>query len=265
MAVARCAALTICAFGIAPALAASPVPLGDPFHVRHGESVELTHGVKLKFVDMTRDHRCPVDSTCIWQGEAFLEIELQVGGQTGRASITTESRDRTLLAHRVKLLHLYPSPRESEKRPANEYVALFRVADAAPGSVEAFPNRAAALAAAVRYVDAYTRSAKQVCADWQQRGLASYIEDSGLCLLIGKISQTPHAASEDSSTWRFFFLLDDPQLRTQMNETLYLLVALSKAPKDAFDQVRGSDFVALPCDVTLLKNTPHGDCNTPLR
>jgi hypothetical protein len=261
MSVARCAALTICALGIVPALAAPPVPLGDPFHVRHGESVELTHGVKLKFVDMTRDHRC--SGTCVWQGEAFLEIELQVGGETGRASITTESRDRTLLAHRVMLLGLYPWPRESENRPANEYVALFRVADAAPGSVEAFLNRAAALAAAVRYVDAYTSSAKQVCADWQQRGLASYIEDSGLCLMMRKVSRTAHAVSEDSSTWRFFFMLDDPQLRTRMNETLYLLVALSKEPQDAFHQVRGSDFVALPCDVTLLVDTAHRDCNTP--
>ena len=33
--------------------------------------------------------------------------------------------------------------------------------------------------------------------------------------------------------------------------------------KDAFDQVRGSDFVALPCEVTLLEDTAHGDCNTP--
>lgn len=53
MTAARCVALTVCAFGIVPAVAAPPVPLGDPFHVRHGESVELAHGVKLKFIDVS--------------------------------------------------------------------------------------------------------------------------------------------------------------------------------------------------------------------
>jgi hypothetical protein len=260
MTVARCAALTICAFGIAPALAAPPVSLGDPFHVRYGESVELTRGVKLKFIGVS-DGRC--GGTCLWQGEAVVEVELQVKGQTVRASITTQSPDRTLLAHRVRLLGLYPWPRDREKTPAREYVALFRVADAAPASAKAFANRAAALAAAAHYVDAYTRSAKQVCADWQKRQLASYIEDSSdLCGMIGKVVPTAHAVSEDTRIWAFFFMIDNPQMRTQMNETLYLSVGVSKAPKDAFDQVRGSDFIALPCDVTLLDNTAHGRCNT---
>jgi hypothetical protein len=123
-------------------------------YVRNGESVELAHGVKLKFVDVTNDSRCPVDEggACVWQGEAFVEIELQVKGQTARGSITTQNPDRTLLAHRVRLLGLYPPRRESETRPAEEYCAFFRVADAAPASAKAFANRAAALAAARRYV-----------------------------------------------------------------------------------------------------------------
>src|SRR5262245_1504231 len=99
---ARCVALTICALGIPPALAA-PVPLGDPFYVRYGESVELTHGVKVKLVDV-KEGRCT--GTCLWQGEAFVEIELQVAGQTARGTITTEKTNGTLLAHRVKLLGL---------------------------------------------------------------------------------------------------------------------------------------------------------------
>ena len=264
MTVASCVVLTICALGIAPAVAAQP-PLGDPFHVRNGESVELAHGVKLKF-DVTNDGRCPADVSCLWQGEAFVDIELQVEGQTARASITTERPESTLLAHRVKLLGLYPSPRESEKKSAKEYVAFFRVADASPASAETFANRDAALATAVRYVDAYTSSAKQVCADWQKRRLLSYVQDSGgLCQMISKVLRTAHAVNEDAGSWRFFFLVDDPQMRTEMNESLYLFVAMSKAPKDAFDQVRETDVVLLPCDVTLLGNTARRGCNMPPR
>jgi hypothetical protein len=258
-------ALTICTFGIAPALAASPVPLGDPFHIRYGESVELARGVKLRLIGVD-EHRCPVGMTCISQGEAHVEFELQVKGQTARGSIDTIKPDHTLLAHRVKLLGLHPWPRQGERRPAQEYVATLRIAEAAPQSPKPFANRAVAMAAAARYVDASTRSAKLVCADWQERGLASYIEDSSdLCRMIGKLSGTAHAVSEGGGGWAFFFLIDNPQIRTQANEPLYLLVVMSKAPKDAFDQVHGSDFATLPCDVTLLADIARDGCNAPLR
>jgi hypothetical protein len=265
MTAARSLALTICAFSIAPALAAPPVPLGDPFHIRYGQSVELAHGVKLKFIGVD-EQRCPVGSTCVSQGEAHVHFELQVKERTARGSIDTRNPDRTLLAHRMKLLGLHPWPRQSEQRPAQEYVATFRVADAAPKSLKPFANRAAAMAAAARYVDASTRSAQRVCADWQERGLASYIEDSSdLCRMIGKLSGTAHAVSEGESGWAFFFMIDDPQMRTRTNEPLYLVVAMSKAPKDALDQVHGSDFATLPCEVTLLADIAQGGCNAPLR
>jgi hypothetical protein len=263
MSAARYVALSILAFAVEIALAGPPVALGAPFHVKHGESVELTHGVSLKFIGVTSDGRCPADVTCVWQGEAVIEIELRVQGQSARGSMSTEKPDLTLLAQKVKLLGLYPSPRTSEKRPAAEYVAFFRVADTAPASAKNLANRAAALDEAVRYVDAYTRAAKNVCADWRQRGLASYIRDSGgLCEMISKVSRTAYAVNGDAESWRFYFLVDNPQLREQMRETVYLMVTMSKAPKNAFDQVGISDVIVLPCDVMLLAPDPaHRGCN----
>jgi hypothetical protein len=265
MTAAHCVTLTICAFCIELALAASPVRLGDPFSVQHGQSVELADGVKLKFVDVTNDSRCPAGATCVWQGEAFVEIELQVKGQTARGSITTEHPDRVLLGYGARLLGLYPRPRDGEERPAKEYVAFLHVADTAPDSATAFAKRAAAQAAASYYVDVYTRSAKKVCADWQRRQLVLYIQDSSyLCEWIDTVSQAAYAVNESIDTWNFFFLIDNPQLRTRTNEPLFLAVAVPKAPKNAFNQVRASDFVILPCDVTLLDDTAHG-CNGPPR
>jgi hypothetical protein len=243
---------------------AAQLLLSDPFHVEQGESVELAQGVTLKFIGVTSDSRCPADVTCVWQGEAVLEIELQARGRTARGSISTVKTDLILLGLRVKLLGLYPSLRESEKRPAEENIAFLRVVDTMPISTKEFANRAAAQAAAVSYVDALTRSAKQVCGDWQQRGLASYIQDSGgLCQMISRVSRTAHALNEDADAWRFYFLVDNPQLRQEMNETLYLSVAMSKVAKDAFDQLGESDVVILPCDVTLLDGTTHRGCNAP--
>lgn len=259
MSTARYLATLICACAIAPVLA-TPVDMGDPFHIRHGESVVMAHGLKLKFISV-RDERCPADVTCIWQGEAFVEVELQVNGQSARASITTEKPDGTLLAYNVKLLGLYPAPRTAEQRPEKEYVAFLRVADATPAASNVSANRDAALAAAGDYVRTYRRAASEVCADWRQRQLTSYIQDaSDLCGMMGKVSPKAHAFSEDPSNWRFYFLIDDPQMRTQENESLYMVVSISKTPKNPSDQVREFDVVILPCEATLL-DAPHGGCN----
>jgi hypothetical protein len=256
-------ALTMSSCGIATAMAASPTPLGDPFHIRYGESVELAGGVKLKFSGVN-EHRCPIDVTCVSQGEAQVEFVLQVKGRSTRGSIDTRNADRRLLAHRVKLLGLHPWPRQSEQRSAQEYVATLRITDAPPHSPKPVANRATALAEAGRYVDAYARSAKLICGDWRERGLASYVEDNAdLCRMIAKLSGTAHAVSEGEGGWAFFFMIEDPQMRTQANEPLYLVVSTSKAPKDAFDRVHGSDFATLPCGVTLLVDAAYGGCNAP--
>lgn len=262
MSAARCLALPILAFCIAPALAAPLVPLGDPFHVRHGESVELTNGVNLKFIGVTSEQRCPAGVSCLWAGEAVVEIELHVQGQSARGSLSTVKTDGTLLAHRVKLLGLYPWPREGEQRPAEEYVAFFRVADNTPASAKVPANRAAALSAAVRYVDAYTRAAKEVCADWRQRGVASYIQDGGgLCDMMSKVSRTAHAVNEDEGGWHFFFLVDNSQMQQQVGEPIYLFVTIAKAAENAFGQVGETDVIVLPCDVTLLADDAQRGCS----
>jgi hypothetical protein len=264
MITARYIALTVAAFGSASALAAT-VPLGDPFHVRAGESVELAGGVKLKFADI-RDERCPADVYCLWQGEAFVGIELQVRGQAANGSITTEHPDAMLLAHGVKLLGLYPSARTGETKAAREYVALVQVADASPGSAPVLTNGAAALGAASRYVAAYARSAKQVCADWAKRQLASVIEDSpALCRQFAKVSSTIYAVVADNWRWSFYFLIDDPQMRTQMNESLFMYVVLPREPRDAAGQVSEVDIRLLPCDAVLIGRAVQDGCNAPRR
>jgi hypothetical protein len=249
-----------CVFAIAPALAASVSP-GDPFYVRYGQSVELASGLKLKLIEV-HEGRCGAGSTCVWQGEASVDIELQYKGQVASGSVTTEKPESTLLAHRVKLLHVYPAPRSGEQRPPKEYVAFLRVGSAAPTSAKAPANRAAALAAAGHHASAYTRAANDVCIDWQQRQLTSYISDSSdLCGTIGKVAPTAHAFHEDASMWRFYFLVDNPEMHTRDNQDLYLLVAISKAPRDALGRVVGAEVVLLPCEVTLLDETRAG-CNS---
>ncbi|MHA2296081.1 MAG: hypothetical protein ACXADA_08680, partial [Candidatus Hodarchaeales archaeon] len=47
-----------------------------------GESVIIKdHGIKLKFVDVLHDSRCPSDVECIWEGTVSLMINIQYNSQ----------------------------------------------------------------------------------------------------------------------------------------------------------------------------------------
>lgn len=77
--------------------------------------------------------------------------------------------------------------------------------------------------------------------------------------MIGKVSPTAHAFTETADNWGFYFLIDDPEMRTQERESLYFLVVMSKSARQALDRVRDWDVVILPCEVTLLE-AKRGGC-----
>ncbi len=59
------------------ALAAGSDPgLDEPFSLRIGESMKLpAAGLELRFLDVPRDSRCPLDVSCIVAGEAQVVIQ----------------------------------------------------------------------------------------------------------------------------------------------------------------------------------------------
>jgi hypothetical protein len=249
------APLVVCCFLVvacdASKLAQSAsVPLGDPFHVRAGTTVELENGATLQFLRVTNDSRCPVDVTCVWQGEAFLEIELRAGGKSGRESISTERKDVTLLAHRVQALGLYPAPRSSEPVDPKDYVAMFRVAEAPSAGAKpfkTFSTRAEALPVAERYIRAFSGSAREICTDWETRSRVTYRRDSStLCDMGMHIAESPQAVHEAPDAWHFYFKIDNAELLARMGQPVFMFVAVPKDATDALDQVRETDVRALP-------------------
>ena len=103
---------------------ASPA-LGQPFTLGVGESATLDGtGVRLTFVTVTEDSRCPPMAMCVWAGDAATALVLSAVGQSALADTlhtngSPSFRQSTVFAGiRVTLLDV--SPRQS-----SEYRARF--------------------------------------------------------------------------------------------------------------------------------------------
>jgi hypothetical protein len=106
---------------------ATQVELGEEFRVRAGETAQV-EDLRVRFVRVTEDSRCPINARCIRAGSAKIEVELR-GPRTAaqRAILTTpdEPRGATYGPYEIEVLELQPG-REIEA-PAPRFEAVLRV------------------------------------------------------------------------------------------------------------------------------------------
>lgn len=140
----------------------SPPPFGQPFDLRPGEHVTLEDGVRVSFLYVHADSRCPIDAICVRAGDAVVVVALTdqsvlpgepslsltgfAGGQIftnegvgppvcsttrGRASCylsTAEGKTRaTTAGHTIELKRLTPHPRAATPIQPGEYSATLVV------------------------------------------------------------------------------------------------------------------------------------------
>lgn len=114
---------------------ASNIALAREFELRPGESA-LVDGTNLRltFVGVVEDSRCPIDAICVWAGNA--RIRLHAGG-SAEADLELDSmgdterfkRSADFEGYRVHLVTLTNPNRASSEHPPrpSEYVATLRV------------------------------------------------------------------------------------------------------------------------------------------
>ena len=82
---------------------AKPAPaarLGQPFSLRVGQRIGLKRaGLRIRFVAVTEDSRCPAGVTCVWAGNAKVQIEV---GSNHRDSQTLTLNTAGVPHYRVK-------------------------------------------------------------------------------------------------------------------------------------------------------------------
>lgn len=105
--------------------------LGESSTLSVGDELEVPRHLRLTFLDVLGDSRCPVDVTCIRAGEAtlLLGIELEQG-ETLEETIDVPPNARVAFdvpGYRVEILALEPEPRSTESLEKEAYRLTLRI------------------------------------------------------------------------------------------------------------------------------------------
>ena len=108
------------------------VKIGQEFSVKVGQQIMIGDNLRVKFVAVPEDSRCPSDVTCVWAGNAVVTIELTEGQCTTTLRLNTHqgpqsSENAKVGPYRVKLAKLDPYPRSTQKISAGDYTATLVV------------------------------------------------------------------------------------------------------------------------------------------
>ncbi|HEY0591115.1 MAG TPA: hypothetical protein VGF40_05075, partial [Thermoanaerobaculia bacterium] len=98
---------------------------GDQVTIRAGESVTVQpRNVVLQFAEVLSDSRCPVDVTCVWEGDAEVSIRAVASDGTS-ADLRLHTRGETSAPSfkglTLRLIDLRPQPKEGKALRQAEY------------------------------------------------------------------------------------------------------------------------------------------------
>ncbi len=99
------------------------------FELEPGKPVQLAGtGVRVTFLAVVSDSRCPVDVVCVTAGDAEIRLSVVGEGEDRTVSLhtTQEPRSVTIGAVRIELFGLAPSPRSTVTTRPQEYRATIR-------------------------------------------------------------------------------------------------------------------------------------------
>jgi hypothetical protein len=107
------------------------VPLNQRFTLAVGETATIDRtAVRLQFVAVTGDSRCPADAVCIQGGDAVVQVRVIDAGATSAYQLHSGDAQRAQVLHgalRVVLVELQPYPFSSRPTAPGDYRATFTV------------------------------------------------------------------------------------------------------------------------------------------
>jgi len=125
------ALISACAFATAlgcatmePTIPAEP---GVAFELPVGKTAALNgNGTRITFKQVKEDSRCPSDVTCVWAGDARIELTISRNGSSDDTKIlslspaNSEARSGDL---QIRFVGLTPVPRQADGNAPRAYVA----------------------------------------------------------------------------------------------------------------------------------------------
>jgi hypothetical protein len=114
----------------APALSRS-VDLGEPFELGVGESATVKgENLTVTFDGVSADSRCPIDVSCIWAGDAEVDVTISKPGYSPLSTTlhtTLTPQSVSYNGYTVTLNDLDPDPVSTSTIDPDDYVATFTV------------------------------------------------------------------------------------------------------------------------------------------
>jgi hypothetical protein len=111
--------------GIQPAVIVEP---GASFTLAPGQTATVRGtDTRITFRRVSEDSRCPVDVTCVWEGDAKIEIVIDPNGPAGPRilSITPPNNETRAGNLRIRFVGLSPVPRQADGNVPRNYLAEF--------------------------------------------------------------------------------------------------------------------------------------------
>ncbi|MFX1535533.1 MAG: hypothetical protein ACFFDI_15005 [Promethearchaeota archaeon] len=112
------------------------VTLNTPFNLKIGESVDIESvGIRVTFFAVTQDSRCPLDVTCVWEGDVTVVVTIVLNGlHQGNFVLDRNNMHKASFGgiYYVKLVELSPYPETTDPIPLSSYIGNFTVGEYGP-------------------------------------------------------------------------------------------------------------------------------------
>lgn len=126
LAVLCCLALAGC--GTARTQETKTVDPGDQVTLAPGATISLkATEMKVRFIAVTEDSRCPRDVTCVWAGEVKARIEIQHGSQVASPVEILAGGSTVAGVYRVTLVRIEPQPTSTARIAPEDYRATLLI------------------------------------------------------------------------------------------------------------------------------------------
>jgi hypothetical protein len=107
------------------------IPIDQQFTLAPGEAavIEAT-GLRVQFVRVTGDSRCPADAICIQGGDAVVVVRAVEAGASREYELHTGNSEQAAVDHggtRISLVQLQPYPFSSRPTQPSDYRATLEV------------------------------------------------------------------------------------------------------------------------------------------
>jgi hypothetical protein len=113
-----------------PGCAATPQQIVEPgaeITLAPGATVAVKgKGIKVRFVAVTQDSRCPKDTTCIWAGEVKAQLDILKISQTWQIELP-EGGNTVIDDLRVTLVRVEPQPTSTARIAPQDYRATLKI------------------------------------------------------------------------------------------------------------------------------------------